>query len=102
MSHGASPDLVFGPSGTLAAVAAAPVWGNWTVSQPGAGVKYGGVPQDASESPEGAVVVDGEAVVVVDREAVVVVAHGGGSVAGGGASFGMYTFGAHPKFDRTE
>jgi hypothetical protein len=71
----------------LAAVAETPVWGNWTISQPDAGRKFGAVPQDASESPEGAVVVEGEA--VVDGEPVVVVAHGRGSVAGGGVSFGM-------------
>lgn len=80
----------------LAAVAETPVW---TVSQPGAGPKYGGVPHEGSGSPGGAVLMvgeaalDGEPVVVgdaaVDGEPVVVVAHRGGVVAGGGVSFGM-------------
>jgi hypothetical protein len=51
---------------------------------------------------DGEVVVDGKPVVVVDGDPVVVVAHCAGVVADGGVSFGMETFGAHPKFDRTE
>jgi hypothetical protein len=76
----------------LAAVAEAPVW---TVSQPGAGPKYGTAPQDAAESPVGAVVVDGtvvvdgEAAVVADGAVVVDAAHGVGAVVSDGVSFGM-------------
>ena len=49
VSHGASPERVFGPSGMLAAVDAKPAW---TACQPGAGRKCGGVPHDAVASSE--------------------------------------------------
>jgi hypothetical protein len=87
VSHGASPDRVFGPSGMLAAVALSPVW---TVSQPGGGRNRG--LDSAAEFVVGGVL-DGEVVVVVggalDGEAVVVVAHSAYGVPGGDVSLGM-------------